>query len=487
MNDQEFNIAQYLQLLRRHPFFFVVVALAIMTATILISYLLPKRYEAKSTVFIEKSVIADLVKGIAVTASIDDKLKVLNYSLTSRTLLVKVIDELDMNLKKTSDAELEALIKKIQKNMVVKQKERENLFSITFKNENPRLARDFVNTLVRRYIEENTSAKRQDSYGATEFLSEQLKTFKEKLDKAENDVNTFKRNKGSMVSIEPASLQQEINAAQQRLDDIRIRRSQLETHLASLKKISPLQAKLSALQKQLEELRAQFTDSYPEIRRIKAEIDAIQAQMRGEVKTGLPEQMEQDKAASEIRALKQAEDNLRSIIATNRGLLQGIPATRAQLEDLEREKNAQKAQYEMMLARHGQSEVSKQLEVQDKTSNYRIVDPAVMPIKPVSPNRLRIMAMGIVGGIAGAFGLLLLMDFLDKSVKTVDTLKGIGYPVLVTIPSVPDEAKERKHHRKLVRLAIFGSLYLLLLLCFPIMEVLELDYVDRALTVLRHG
>jgi len=485
MQNQEFDIAAYIQMLRRHSVLFVTVALAIMTVAFMVSYLLPKKFEAKSTVFIEKSVIAELVKGIAVTASVEDKVRVLNYSLTSRTLLVKVIGELDMNLKSTSDAELEALIKKIQSNMTVKlPKEKESLFTISYQDSNPRLARDFVNTLVRRYIEENTSAKREDSYGATEFLLEQLKTFKEKLDKAENEVNSYKRSKGAMVSMDPAGLQKEINDAQQRLDDIRIRRSQLETHLTALKKISPLQGKLSALQKQREELRAQFTDSYPEIRRISSEIEAVQAQMRGEVKTALPEQMEQEKAVSEIRALKQAEDNLKSIIASNRSLLSTLPATRAQLEDLEREKNAQKTQYELMLARHGQSEVSKQLEVQDKTTTFRIVDPAVIPIKPVSPNRLRIMLMGIAGGIAGSFGLLFLLDMFDKSVKSVEALKGLGLPVLVTIPKVPDTVALQLRRKRNLRLAMCAGAYALFLFCFIGMEALGLDYVDRALHAL---
>ena len=178
MQSSEFDYKKYLQLLIRRKELFVVLFLLIATGMIVVSFVLPKKYEAKSTVFIEKNVISELVKGITVTPSMDDTIKVLTYAITSRTLLTKVVDSLDMNLSKKSDTDTEELIRKLQLNIDVKVKDR-NLFMISFKDSNPRLARDFVNTLVRLYIEENTSSKRGESYDATKFLSEQIDTFQD--------------------------------------------------------------------------------------------------------------------------------------------------------------------------------------------------------------------------------------------------------------------------------------------------------------------
>lgn len=203
----ELDYSKYLHLLLRKKRLFAVISLAIMTAAIIASYIMPKKYEAKSTVFIEKSVISDLVKGIAVTPSVEDKIKVLTYALNSRTLIVKVIDELDLGLKKQSDAEMEKLIEEFQKSTIIKIKDKEGLFTISFTHENPRIARDYINTLVRRYIEENISSKREESYGATKFLSEQIDTFKQKLDQSESQVNQFKQEKGALLATDPATIQ----------------------------------------------------------------------------------------------------------------------------------------------------------------------------------------------------------------------------------------------------------------------------------------
>jgi len=481
MQSTEIDYKKYVQLIVRGRELFLALALLIMIAAIIISCVLPRKYEAKSTVFIEKNVIGELVKGITVTPSMDTTIKVLTYAITSRTLLTKVADSLDMNLGKKSDTDSEGFIKGLQANIDVKVKD-QNLFIISFKHENPRIARDFVNTLVRLYIEENTSSKREESYGATKFLSEQIDTFKTKLDKAEEEVNAYKREKGGTISIDEGKLFEQTNIAQQKLYDLELRRRQLEGMRKITKKGSdPLYGKLLALQKKLEDLRSSYTETYPEVIKTKDEIDAVKAQMsvggRDENQSLDPQELA--KIDSEIAAIKVSEDGLRRYISSNESLLRNIPSAKAGLQQLEIEKNNQKNIYDQLFARHGQSEVSKQMEVQDKASTFRIVDPAVLPIKPVSPNRLKIMMLGIVGGIAASFGFLLLLDQKDTTIKGVDYATGFGLPVLAVIPHIFDQETADYQRKRTMRVYSCALLFFLIILCFPLMELLGLTYLDK--------
>ena len=117
--QQQPDYRQYLSLIIRKKEWFVVISLLIMTAAIFVSYLLPRKYEATSTVFIEKNVISELVKGITISPSIEDTIKVLTYSVTSRSLLTKVVDTLDMNMVKGNAQSTEALVKSLQKRVNV--------------------------------------------------------------------------------------------------------------------------------------------------------------------------------------------------------------------------------------------------------------------------------------------------------------------------------------------------------------------------------
>jgi len=478
---QESEYKKYVQLVTRRKELFVLIALLIMTIVFAVSYLLPRKYESSSTVFIEKNVISELVKGITVTPSMEDTINVLTYAITSRTLLSKVVDSLDMNLSKQGRDEL---IKELQRNISVKVKEKNNQFTISFVNSDPRIARDFVNTLVRLYIEESTSSKRGESYDATKFLSEQISTFNVKLEKAEAEVNAYKREKGGVISIDEGKLFEEINLAQQKLYDLELRRRQLEgMRQATRKSGDPLQMRLVSLQKRLEELRVQYTDSYPEVVSVKGDIETVKEQLKG--RRGVEPQpldpQEMAKIESEVSALKVAEAGLRRHIATNKQVLQSIPEAKAGLAKLEVEKENQKKIYDQLYSRHGQSEVSKQMEVQDKSTTFRIVDPAILPYKPSSPNRLMIMLAGIAGGIGGAFALLMLLDQLDGSAKDVSFVKSLGAPVLAVVPRMQDPVLVAKRHKRSVRIFVASGIYFLLMLVFPAMELLELPYVDKVL------
>ena len=483
MQSSEFDYKKYLQLLIRRKVLFVTLALLIMTAGIVVSFVLPKKYEAKSTVFIEKNVISELVKGITVSPSMEDTIKVLTYAITSRTLLTKAADNIDMNLSGKTNIDNEEFVKELQKNIDVQVKDK-NLFIISFKNSNPKIARDFVNTLVRLYIEENTSSKRDESYDATKFLSEQINTFKTKLGKAQDDLNAYKREKGSVIVIDEGKLFEEINITQQKLYDLELKRRQLEGARQVTKKSGdPLQTKLISLQKRLEDLRSEYTDSYPEVIMVKGEIETVREQMKGRAGGGYQslDPNELAKIDAEISAIKVSEDGMRRYISTNQALLRNIPSAKAGLDKLELEKNNQKNIYDQLFARHGQSEVSKQMEVQDKSTTFRIVDPATLPATPISPNRLAIMLMGIVGGLVGSFGVLLFLEQMDTSVKDTNFVKGFGVPILAIIPHIHDSLERAAQRRKTIRLFTIAGIYFLFILCFPAMELLVPTYVDKVL------
>jgi succinoglycan biosynthesis transport protein ExoP len=193
--------------------------------------------------------------------------------------------------------------------------------------------------------------------------------------------------------------------------------------------------------------------------------------------------IELERLESEIAALKSSEESLRRYISTNQKLLQSLPSAKAGLEKLETAKNSQKNIYDQLFARHGQSEVSKQMEVQDKTTTFRIVDAAVLPKKPASPNRLKIMLMGVVAGIAGGLGVLLMLEQLDTSIKDVEYVKGLGLPMLAVISRIHNQQEVELQRRRTIKLFSVAGVYFVFLLCFPLMEVLKVPYPD---TVINH-
>ncbi len=485
-NSEDFDYKKYLQLISKRKYLFVILALVIMIGVVITSYLLPKRYEARSTVFIEKSVISDLVKGIAITPSFEDKLRVLAYAMKSRALLLKVFNDLDLNVNKQNSGQLEKMIAEFQKNTDIKLKDNEGLFTITFTSENPRLARDYVNALVRRYIEENIASKREESYGATNFLGEQITTIKSKLDEAEAKANSYKRDNGGVLAQNEGALLAEIGFAQQKLDEIALKRRQLESMQSLAKKNDPFKAKLAMLEKKRQELSLVYTDNHPEIVELNNSISDIKQQLKsGSSRANLGDTLspEMVNISMELNSLRDNENIQRRFIASKQSLLRSIPAVKTGLDELEREKNSQKNLYEQLMARYGQSEVSKQVEVQDKATTFRIVDPAVIPTQPYSPQRVKIIFLGIVGALVVSFAFLVLLDHLDQSVRNIESLKSLGIQILAVVPTIENPIElEAVRKRDYWFYGIAGTCFLLILATVPLelMRSLSIDVFSYA-------
>ena len=121
------------------------------------------------------------------------------------------------------------------------------------------------------------------------------------------------------------------------------------------------------------------------------------------------------------------------------------------------------------------------MEAQDKSTTFRVVDPAVLPLKPSSPNRLKLMIMSIFGGCVASFGLLVILDKLDVSVKNIDFIKELGAPVLAIIPRIQHPSQVHRRRRNSLIFFFAAGVYFLCIISLPAMEMLDLPYLDSYL------
>ncbi len=464
--------------------FCLMVAVCVLSGLI-VSYILPKKYEASSTVFIEQNVISDLVKGIAITPSIDAKLRILKVSLLSRATLLGVAEELGMKATSQTAAEEERFIEALRAQADIRQDEKRGLFFITYTDSDPKLARNFVNTITRRYIEESTASKRKESFEATSFLENQIKVFQTRIDVAQQAIDKFKVEKGMYLGLDEHLLREQIHQWEQRLETVRIQKSEQAAKLELYNTQPRLAESLEEQELALQRLLAAYTERHPAVQRARDDIRALKsaiaaaAQKNGTVAPGMS--IEYQKAKVELQSLEEVEANLRASVAKNTAYLQELPVIRTELSALEQTKHNETIIYQQLVSRFGQSEVSKQMELQDKAVNFRVIDPAVLPATYVSPNRSLIILGSIGAGIALGFGMLVIHDFLRSRVRSRKDLHSYGLEVLATLPrlATPGNGQMGKGKRRLVT----ATVCLLVMACaVAAMEFLRLPYIEYALS-----
>lgn len=466
----------------------VAVTLAVMTCGVVLSYVLPKQYEATSTVFIEQSVINELVKGIAVTPSMAAKIKVLSVSMLSRSMLSKVLDLLDKDTTFASDAEREKYITVLRARISIKLQESQGIFFISFVDSDPRYARDLVNTLARVYIESNTASKRDESLDATRFLSEQIESFKKRIDIVEEEINHYKAEHGLQLAVDDIIIRYEISEAEKKLEELRARRVELETQARLLSTgTSSGGGGLAAKQRELSALRSVYTENHPKMIRLKGEIAA----MRSNPVSGSAGDGELTKSRAliqaELEASRGMEERLQRSIEEKMQLLREIPAIRTGLNELLLKKENENVIYNQLVTRYGQSEVSKQMEMENKAITFRVVDPAILPETPISPKRVLIMLLSLLIGMGVGIAVIILPYKLGGSIQSVADLRVLNQRVLAVIPSIAKLDVERKRKVADRCFLIGAAMYFSLFIVIVAFEALGRPYIERILEpVLRY-
>lgn len=513
MNIQHPELQKYLKALNKGRHFFIILFLGIMSVVVWGSYFLPKRYEAKSTIFIESNVIGELVKGIAITPSMDDRIRVLRYAMLSRNLVSKTLTDLNVDAKDEKIFEQKIMAYQQHTQISVKGND---LFTVSLRDPDPKFAMDYVNTLVRRYVEENISAKREEAFGADRFVAEQVAQFKEKLDQADEKIIKYRQDKGIYMAFDETSTIKEIKELKNEIDNINVMKNQL----MATKRITEMQLKneqpmtvafarhagndatITAIENKISQLLVKYTENYPEVIRLKAEIEALKKQAETKPQGTPPEdktepemstmnpiyqQLKQTlfQTEAEIDALDAKKIQLSALIARKEAELRSIPEGKKILADLEKERDSYRKIYEQLLARVGQAKVSKDMEIEDKATTFRIVDPAVLPRKPVSPNRVKLILFGIFLGLIGGVGGIVVRENFSPSVNSLKMIKNLGVDVLAVIPRIfnQEEQQAEKKKNRLVY-SIAGS-YLCVIGLLLIHELLGLTYVDRFFALFR--
>ncbi len=113
------------------------------------------------------------------------------------------------------------------------------------------------------------------------------------------------------------------------------------------------------------------------------------------------------------------------------------------------------------------------LERKQQGSQFKIEDPARVPVKPVKPDFFKIMAMSIIVGSGIGAGLALGFEFLNSSYRDPVTLENaFGIEVICSVPNISLRAEDIKGR-------IWSSVFILFFIAFSAMIVVAALYFWR--------
>jgi uncharacterized protein involved in exopolysaccharide biosynthesis len=240
----------------------------------------------------------------------------------------------------------------------------------------------------------------------------------------------------------------------------------------------PASAKLARMKQELAELRTRFSDRYPDVMQLRADIEALERQIaesrrdaprvesvevKEEPRVAGPDlqtvQMEQALAQLdlELKGLKEEEAELRAAMARYQTRVDNTPRRDIEFQELSRDNDSTRDLYRTLLKRYEEAQLSENLEQRQKGEQFRILETGMPGVTPAAPNRMRLLVMSLVLSLGVAAGLVILAEQLDGSIHTADELRAMSnVPVIVSIPRIVTAADTRRRRWR-TRFAAAGA------------------------------
>jgi protein tyrosine kinase modulator len=457
---------------------------------------MPNQYRSETLILVIPQQIPDSYVRSTMTMRIEERLRSLSQEIFSRTRLETVITEFDLYPELRATRPMESVVEhmrtKIQVDTV-----RDDAFKITYTAGAPRTAMIVTDRLASMFIDENTRDRSVGAENINQFLESQLDDSRRQLIAHEKKLEEFRRRYAGELPSQLQSnlqviqgMQTQIQSLAESINKDRDRRLVLEKSVAdatSAESADPLPIdagagrpngttppraidQLEQARNELREMELRLRPEHPDVgakkrliaeleRKVQQELENMPAggQTRPAVSSGQLAreararqfQTEIEKLDRQISSKEGEVARLRQAVSDYQRRVEAVPGHESELTDLMRDYDTLRNSYTSLLAKKEESKMSANLERQQVSEQFKILDPARLPQKPFSPDRVKITLAGagfglILGVVLGAF-----LEYRDTSLRSEDEiLRTLVLPVLAGIPVLITVA-DRGHRRRM--------------------------------------
>ena len=444
------TFGQFLSILRARWWVVLLVLGLTVATTVVVSLLLPKQYTATASVVVDfkpDPISAAVFGGMPSPAVMATQVDI----LTSERVALRVVqaNRLSENPQIRQQWQDETggegtveqwLITLFQKSLDVQPSRESSVIRVGYQAPDPRFAAGMANAFVQAYVDTSLALRVNPARQYSGFFDQQVKDSREALEKAQSRLSDFQRANG-------------IIATDERLDVENARLNELSSQLVALQAVAAESRSRQAQANSAAGERMQEVLNNPVINQLKADITRAEVQIKqltARLGEAHPQVVEARGSLAELRSRldaetrrvtggvtvtstinNQREAQVRAALEAQRAQVLRMKTVRDEGLVLQREvENAQRT-YDAVQARLAQSS----LESQTTQSNVNVLTQAVPPLEPSSPNIPLNVALSVFLGGLLAVGTALLLELMDRRVRSVDdVIAALDLPVIGVLP-----------------------------------------------------
>jgi polysaccharide biosynthesis transport protein len=458
---REPHLLDYIIILRKHQWLILTFLLTVVTVVTIASFKMKPVYLAAARVEVDKE--SQNMSPFPDSNSYDEFMDMENYLetqtkiLQSETLALQTIKSLDLTRypefgggpSATAWAhsgpapQRPAILGAFLGRLTVKRVANSRLIEVTFEAEDPQLAAQIVNTHLQNFVEQNFRSKYDATIQASNWLSSELEGLRIKVEKSENARIAYQRanqtwqidEKQDITTSKLADLSKAVTEAQTDVAQKEaMYRMAVSGNVDALptahgsEVLTELLKRKSDADEQYAEALNQYGPNFPKVLRIAAQQKELDDNL-GRARKTLIESVQQEfnTARSHVELLQETLDKQRAEANDQAEKL-------IQYHILQHDAESDRLLYDGLLQKLKEATITVGL----RSTNIRVVDPALAPGGPSRPQKARNILLAFLIGLVGGVGLALFREYLDNTVKSPDDIEALtGLPSLAVVPAMP--------------------------------------------------
>jgi uncharacterized protein involved in exopolysaccharide biosynthesis len=220
---------------------------------------------------------------------------------------------------------------------------------------------------------------------------------------------------------------------------------------------------ISELRQQLALISEKYSENHPDVIKMKSRIEKLENEIAREAQNppayadddmqaddpeqlGMKLQIEQiDK---ELEAYKVRRDKLEEKLSSYETRLSATPDLERQYRELLRDYENASLKFRDLKGKELEANVAEELEKKSKGERFSIIEPPMLPEKPIRPNRAAIGIVGVLLAFLLAGAYVVVLELMDHSIRGSHSILAItGVPPLAVIPFIPGVGEVKKKSR----------------------------------------
>ncbi|MGS7249715.1 lipopolysaccharide biosynthesis protein [Pseudomonas sp. SK] len=498
-SDYELSLRDYIAIIKDRALLLAVSIVVILAATVAVAVMVPPIYQSAGTILVESQQISPELVSTNNTSFADERIEVIRQRVMTRENLLRIIDKYNLfaderfSESDRIDQMRSAIVVQPLTTYVRGRGEATVAFNVSFEHRQAQVAKQVADDLVTLFLDENLKQRTERANETTEFLTQEANKLGAELASLENQLADFKQahanalpehqtlrmNMLSRSELEFREVDRDYKAAQEELRYLELELSAANAGLATKVGEGPRATTadepqdLPSLKAEYARLLSRYKEAHPDVVAVKRKIQALQASgnATAAVSTG-------NLDAARVRAkISAAQERIASLAEQKRELTRKMEGYEAEILEapqverglvtLMRDHDNARKKYEEIRAKEMGAKITESLEQENKAERFVLLEPPLLPEKPIKPNRKKIAALGLVLAPAGGGALVMLLEMFNQRIRGVGALENLlGKRVLVALPYIDTKADvaRRKRWRNWLLLAALVLVAILMVL-----------------------